>query len=169
MTNEQLAVLLALPAGRELDAEVQRIMGDEVEWRACHWYPDSDFWNETQSIDEAQGVEVYVSVDHGSMQPCHHGPYHADTYPDWEVVQEFSTSWAAAEPLLDEMLAAGVSVTMRVVEGQLQLLWQWHEDVMGISLAAQCWGSLYVPTLADKPLAVVRAWLTWKLGKEQAT
>jgi hypothetical protein len=112
---------------------------------------------------EVNGYEVEVSTDYGSMQPCYHGPQHTAEYPMWEVVRTYSTDIAAAEPLLDAMLATGEHIEMGMVGDEFELTrWQSVDNHL-----YDIRDAVHVPTLADKPLAITRAWLVWTYRKEQ--
>lgn len=78
------------------------------------------------------------------------------------LVPRYSADIAAAWLLLAEMLAAGVSVNMAMWNGEFEILLYYTNDQEDPTV-------FRVPTLTDAPLAIVRAWLTWKLAKEQAT
>lgn len=76
-----LAELLALPAGRTLDAAISEAMGREVEWR-----------------DVLEGHHPFSRLDDWP-----------NGRPSWVWCSNYSTMIQAAWPLLAEMLAAGVS------------------------------------------------------------
>jgi len=74
------------------------------------------------------------------------------------TVERVSGEMTYAWPLLAEMLAAGVSIVlMPAIRGKLNLIARvptWSRIIRPV----------IVPTLADAPLAICRAWATWKMG-----
>lgn len=72
-----------------------------------------------------------------------------------QFLPHVSTDWGASGPLLAEMLAAGMWLEMGLIA----------TSEFELYLIDTNWET-FVPTLADAPLAVCRAWATWKYGKE---
>jgi hypothetical protein len=132
MPDKPLAELLTLPAGRQLDYEIAKLRYPE---RNVAWYENR--W---------AGLGYYA--DNGGQ-------------PGSGNVEKVSTDIAAAEPLLDAMLTAGVTVSsMAMWDNQLEMCFYFTETQREPT-------TIIVPTLAEKSLAFCQAWLVWTYGKEQ--
>ena len=118
MTTLSLTDLLALPAGRELDALIGHLAGV--------WVNPLPIYARWPSEEQRR-----------------------------ELLPHYSATLQDAWPLLAEMLAAGECICMFYdAQNGLVLLW-------GKGLEDK---DEDVPTLAAAPLAICRAWATWKMG-----
>ena len=126
MTPLSLADLLTLPAGRELDAEIAKLQDHTIKW---------DAWTKGEPY-----IVTQVKDDEGKQ------------WEDGRIVPRYSIGWADSEPLLAEMLAAGVIIRL------------WLMLDFGFEITALNKFHTTVPTLDDAPLAISRAWATWKMG-----
>ena len=75
--------------------------------------------------------------------------------PSSKVSQDAGAAW----PLLAEMLAARVNIHMEVVKSPND-----GDDDLWITTTKDEWGHAQWGHLADAPLAICRAWATWKMG-----
>lgn len=109
------------------------------------------------AIQDAMGRPWELGVDGNPWRL--EGGLARETYP----VPFYSTSIAAADPLLDAMLADGVAVSsMAMWNNQFEMCFYFTETQREPT-------TITVPTLAEKPLAICRVWLAWTYGKEQTT
>jgi len=131
MTPLSLADLLTLPAGRELDAEIAKLQDHTIKW---------DAWTKGEPY-----IVTQVKDDEGKQ------------WEDGRIVPRYSIGWADSEPLLAEMLAGelGVSLSNTGNGGIRFRAWNVRQNYIAD-----------VPSLADAPLAICRAWATWKMGGE---
>lgn len=104
LTDTELARLLALPAGRELDAAVAETMGHHIDWRGRNTAEPY-----IATVKQEMGAEWLQRV----------------------LVPHHSTDIAAAWPLLAAMLAAGVSISLFYDERNW-LVMLWGDDYVGM-------------------------------------
>lgn len=136
MTRLPLADLLALPAGRELDYAILEVLRSDK-------FASGEY--------ERLGNKVHW-----------HNPRINKTLR--LLAGSYSTTIRDAWPLLAEMLAAGVWVRMGLtVAGEFRLIPLLIYPALSPD---ELDNAATVPSLADAPLAICRAWATWKYAKE---
>lgn len=139
MTRDEI---LALPAGRELDAVVVEAQGHTVKQRICHWYPGDEFWEETESLDPHKS-DIY-----GSIEPC----YQEDK-DRWIVVPEYSTDLSDAWGLVEEVRRTGL------LSGRKRFLLLLQASGPKVGTAYVAWPDMF---FFVTPEVICRAYLLWR-------
>ena len=139
MLDITLAELMQLPASRELDYAIAELLGEKPPEGALR----DDVLGDWVVWDEEVDVESRSTLSWATR---------------WPAPRSTDVAWAW--PLLAEMLAAGIEfiISARHPAGTLLFVPCAPDDAPELS-------QVKVPTIADAPLAIVRAYATWKYGK----